>query len=386
METTEKQEHDQTEKQENDQTEKQENGQTEDTLQIKCESCGGVMRYSPTKQNLKCVYCGCEKPLDNTPVKIKSFAFDEWCCAEETKELSEQMQSVPKVTCKQCGAVTTLAENVSSANCPFCGSSLILHQEQVNRTWKPGAILPFKIEEKQCKEFYKKWLSGKWYAPSKLRKNVASPTAFRGVYLPFWAYDADTHTFYTGQQGVEYSKTVERDGKRETVTETEWTHVQGTVNQNFENVLVPAATNTVSSSMVRKLSNWDLENSVAYREEYVSGFVTELYTKDFVESIKEAKAKMESVIDDRIKKNIGGDHQSILSKDIDYQDVMFKLLLLPIWISSFTYNGKVYQFVVNGRTGEIKGKYPHSIWKIIFTCIIAIVCIAVIYYLISGNF
>jgi hypothetical protein len=39
-------------------------------------------------------------------------------------------------------------------------------------------------------------------------------------------------------------------------------------------------------------------------------------------------------------------------------------VLLPIWIAAYRYNGKPYQFLVNGQTGEVVGKAPWSFWKI----------------------
>ena len=41
-----------------------------DALQTKCKACGGVMQYSPAKENLKCLYCGYETELDKTAGEI----------------------------------------------------------------------------------------------------------------------------------------------------------------------------------------------------------------------------------------------------------------------------------------------------------------------------
>jgi hypothetical protein len=56
--------------------------------------------------------------------------------------------------------------------------------------------------------------------------------------------------------------------------------------------------------------------------------------------------------------------------------VTFKHVLLPIWIAAYRYNGKPYQFLVNGQTGEVVGLAPWSFWKIFFACL-AVVAIAV---------
>ena len=71
-------------------------------------------------------------------------------------------------------------------------------------------------------------------------------------------------------------------------------------------------------------------------------------------------------IDDTIRRDIGGDVQRISSKSTVYTDITFKHILLPVWISSYTYKDKVYRFLVNAQTGEVQGERPWSVWKITF--------------------
>jgi hypothetical protein len=37
---------------------------------------------------------------------------------------------------------------------------------------------------------------------------------------------------------------------------------------------------------------------------------------------------------------------------------------LPVYAGAYRFNQKVFQIVVNGRTGEIQGDRPYSFWKI----------------------
>ncbi|HEV8203875.1 MAG TPA: hypothetical protein VGP98_06540 [Pyrinomonadaceae bacterium] len=65
-----------------------------------------------------------------------------------------------------------------------------------------------------------------------------------------------------------------------------------------------------------------------------------------------------------MRNDIGGDEQMIESLSTNYSDVTFKHLLLPVYAGAYRYNGKTYQIMVNGRTGEIQGERPYSFWKI----------------------
>jgi len=73
---------------------------------------------------------------------------------------------------------------------------------------------------------------------------------------------------------------------------------------------------------------------------------------------------MDKTIRQLILKDIGGDEQRIHSTNTSYADITFKHLLLPIWISAYNFNNKVYRFLVNARTGEVQGERPWSWIKI----------------------
>ena len=62
---------------------------------------------------------------------------------------------------------------------------------------------------------------------------------------------------------------------------------------------------------------------------------------------------MKPVIESTVRSDIGGDVQQIHSLNTSYNDITFKHILLPLWISAYKYNEKVYRFTVNARTGEV---------------------------------
>lgn len=156
-----------------------------DALQTKCKSCGGIMQYSPADEDLKCMYCGHSAELDHTAAEIEENDFMHWKDrADESSE--EQTVEVTEIKCRQCGATTTLAPNISAAKCVFCSTPLILNEASVKRFWQPEYLLPFKITEKESGENFKKWLGKKWFLPSQLKKGGVNTDMFKGVYLPFW--------------------------------------------------------------------------------------------------------------------------------------------------------------------------------------------------------
>ena len=351
-----------------------------DALQTKCKACGGMMQYSPSAENLKCLYCGSITELDKTAAEIVENDFLYWKDRAD-ESTNDDMVEASEIKCRQCGATTSLPPNVSGAKCTFCGTPLIMNEATIKRFWQPNYLLPFKISDKEGGKNFTNWISKKWLAPSKLRKSAVSFNIFKGVYLPFWTYDANTHTNYTGERGVNRKEKFKNNkGEMKERIVTDWYAASGNVSVVFDDVLVPAS-KTLPASIANRLTNWDMANCIAFRKEFLAGFVTELYQRDFRESLNDAKKKMEPVIDNAIRKNIGGDKQRINSKKIEYNDLKFKHLLLPVWISAFRFNNKLYQFVVNGRTGQVIGEYPKSWTKILMLALAIIAVLTGLFYL-----
>ena len=51
-----------------------------------------------------------------------------------------------------------------------------------------------------------------------------------------------------------------------------------------------------------------------------------------------------------------------MSSDLDHEK--WRYVLLPIWVSTYTYEGKTWQVLVNGQSGEFAGQKPVAWWKI----------------------
>ena len=80
---------------------------------------------------------------------------------------------------------------------------------------------------------------------------------------------------------------------------------------------------------------------------------------------------MAAAINQSVMRDIGGDHQRVSTINTTYNHITFKHILLPIWISAYRYNDKVYRILINGRTGAVKGERPYS-WVKITLLVLAI--------------
>ncbi len=144
---------------------------------------------------------------------------------------------------------------------------------------------------------------------------------------------------------------------------TRWWPASGQVRHAFDDVLVPAS-QRLPQSRLDDLAPWSLDNAVAYQPGYLSGYQALRYDVEPDQGLDEAKTRMRPAIEKDCRADIGGDEQRVHSVDTALLDVMFKLVLLPVWIAAYVYAGRTFQVLVNAHTGQVVGERPYSPWKI----------------------
>ncbi|MCW3465526.1 zinc finger domain-containing protein [Chitinophaga nivalis] len=355
---------------------------------LKCENCGAILHYAPGTNSLRCEYCGTMNVIaDEAAVTaIHPVDYEDFILAQQ--QHTEPTQQAVVVKCVSCGAATTLLPNVTADACPFCASPLVIDTAQTTAILQPHYVLPFVINDQTALQYFRKWMDKLWFAPSDLVKKVknSSSQQLKGVYIPHWSYDTDTHTAYTGQRGEYYyvteSYTTEVNGKTEhhtrQVRKTAWYDASGAVNNNFRDVLVSASP-SLPLKMAKILEPWHLDQLKAYDGRYLSGFRAELYQTNAEQALGIAKKRIDPDIRDTICDDIGGDEQQIEEYQVQYNNLGLKYILLPVWISAYRYNNKLYHFVVNAATGEVTGDRPYSWMKIVGLILAIILGFAVIY-------
>ena len=348
--------------------------------QMSCTNCGAILRYSPNASAIACPYCGSENKIEQKSEQEITDATKELSYLDFLKHNKDKgvKIEVKTVKCTGCGAVSTLKPNLTSDVCGFCGTSLVLENGGISSVVKPKAMLPFKIEQKKGLELFQQWIADLWFAPNDLVKAARTNEKLKGMYLPYWTYDANTYSEFSGERGVNRTEYyTDSEGNQQSRIRTDWFPVSGDLTKDFDDVLV-IATNSLPQDYTQALEPWDLKDLAPYDDRYISGFQTEMYQVEIEQGFERAKKRMEDQIEDDIKRKIGGDQQRIHRLNVDYDNITFKHILLPIWICSYLYNGKVYRFLINGRTGEVQGERPYSWIKI---ALLVIAVIGVVYLL-----
>ncbi|PLX05104.1 MAG: hypothetical protein C0594_08255 [Marinilabiliales bacterium] len=353
---------------------------------IICSQCSGKLEFKPGQTSMVCPYCGKENAIEVQNDEVEELDFSEYL---DKLENEAEATDVFHVKCDACGADVELEENIVSDDCAFCGTPIVSKNGSHGKVIKPKAVLPFQNTRKEAKTSYKTWLKKLWFAPSGLAKSARQTEKLNGMYIPYWTYDTQTTTSYSGERGDNYTEQEQYTNDKgetqtRTVTKTRWMYASGVVRKFFNDILV-IASNTLPIKYLRKLEPWDLSKLVNFEASYITGFKTEVYQVGLKEGFEMVKKEVDKPVKELIRKDIGGDKQRIHRYNIKFSEITFKHILLPVWISAYRYNGKVYRFLVNGSTGEVQGERPYSFWKIFFFVvgILALVggSIAIYYYL-----
>lgn len=350
-----------------------------------CDNCGSDLRFDPGDDRLVCDHCGHTEPIAGSGPWQGSIRELDFRAAVEQRLAAEEIEETRVVTCPNCGAQTEYDSDIHAAECPFCATPVVT-DTGTHRHIKPRGLLPFALEEEQARSAVTDWLGRLWFAPNGLQEYARKGRRMSGIYVPYWTFDADTKSSYTGQRGTHYyvTKTVIRDGKRRNVRvrKTRWRSVSGRVARFFDDVLV-LASRSLPKTYTDGLEPWDLSALEPYKPEYLAGFRAEGYQVELADGFKEARAYMDRMIRRDVKYDIGGDDQRIGTVDTAVSDVTFKHILLPVWLAAYKYRGKTYRFVVNGRTGRVQGERPWSVWKIAFAVLVGLILASIAGFVIA---
>lgn len=348
----------------------------------KCPSCGGTMSFAPDLGQLKCNYCGALQAIEALATEIIENNFEQ-AITEDIDTWSDQ--DIRSVTCKSCGAQLVFEAHTKAQFCSYCGSSHI-EEQAVENAIPPAYLIPFSITDKQAGESFKTWISKRWFAPNDLKKAYENGRLM-GTYVPFWTFDSDTGSHYTADRGDHYyvTKTRTVNGKTETYQErhTRWTSVSGSFDHFFDDVLV-CASSKIDGSLLNKIDGVDLSKLTGYQPQYLSGFFAERYSIPLKDGWDAGRAVIDRALESEARSLIGGDEVRFLKIHTTYEDITFKHILLPIWISSYTYKEKLFHFLINGQTGFVSGEYPKSPWKIGAAVIAGLAVLYLLYFLISN--
>lgn len=351
-----------------------------------CPACGGEAQWNPAKKALVCPFCGTV-----SPAQAQLTATGEEVIVEH--DLVAALRAIPddqrgwqakkmSVRCQSCQAISVFDPERVGQRCDFCGSSALVPYEEIKEVFRPESLLPMKLSEDQVRDSIRRWYATRWFAPNQLKRAALTDTV-KGLYIPYWTFDAQVHADWTAQSGYYYYVTeTYRDANGQTQTRQvqriRWEPSSGTVDHFFDDELVPASRG-VAPEMLRRIEPFPTTNQlVPYSAGYLSGWVVERYQIDLVTAAQQARQEMEREIERLCDTEVPGDTHRNLQVESDYSGQTFMHILVPIWLLTYTFGPRHYQVAINGYTGALAGQYPKSWVKITLAVLAVLAAIGLI--------
>lgn len=343
-----------------------------------CKNCGGMMKYNPKSQNLKCENCGNEIELPKK-ISLVRHVLSEY--EYNLKKIPEEKTTV--IQCESCGATIELSSEKSSTNCPYCGSNIVV-SEKIMSILEPDGLRPFLIEQKEVKMIFSNWIKKRWFAPNAL-KNLYQTGKIMGIYLPYWSFDNNAECDYFAEGGIDRTEEYEEDGKTYTRTITDWYPVSGNIQNEFIDVVVPG-TRSLQRKLLNKLPEFSVESTIKFNSGYLAGFSSEVFKVPMRDGYEQAKNVMRNTLESLVSSDVlrNYDHVRGIRMNVSWYNEYYRLLMLPVYSTSYLYDKKVYQVVINGENGAITGEYPKSVIKIALAILAGIIIAIIIYNLLKN--
>jgi hypothetical protein len=345
-----------------------------------CPSCGGESQWNPAKKALVCPFCGTVSPAQAELSATGAEVIVEHDLVAALRGIPDDQRGWQakkiSVKCQSCQAISVFDPERVSQRCDFCGSTALVPYEEIKEAFRPESLLPMKLSENQVRDSIRTWYGNRWFAPNKLKRAALTDTV-KGLYIPYWTFDAQVHAQWTAESGYYYYETesyTDANGQRQTrqVQKIRWQFSSGALDHFFDDELVPASKG-VQEAMLRKIEPFPTTTElVPYNAGFLSGWVVERYQIDLVAAAQEARQEMDEEMERLCAAQVPGDTHRNLQVQSDYSGQTFKHILTPIWLLTYNYGAQHYQVVINGYTGAIAGKYPKSWVKITLAVLAAL--------------
>lgn len=316
----------------------------------KCEVCRSLL----DEEDMFCANCGTEAPHQT----------------DRPQQATTTRQATYNFECSGCGASMSYDARAGSLRCPFCGSTAMVAQRDA-KVLAPNRVVPFRLDQQSAIAAMRQWLAGRWFRPGGLSQQAAV-VRMQPVYLPYWVFQAKTHTYWT----ADTSRTP--PGAR-----GNWYPLSGETHHEHGEVLI-AASGALQPRETGALAPFDLSAGVAPEQVDLDNITVEQFALPRKYARPLVRSELEAHEQQRIAAELPGRTRNV-HVNVQIESLSSEPVLLPVYIMAYRYRGEVYRFLVNGQTGRAVGEAPLS-WVKILLIPAALIVIVLLLLLASQAF
>lgn len=300
---------------------------------VRCEICGSLI----DEEDLFCANCGTEAPVPSA-------------AAQPPITGHASRIATHNFSCTGCGASMSYDAAAQALRCPFCGSTQMEQLEAESKALRPEAVVPFEVSRTDAKEILQRWLGQGFWRPADLVKE-ASLVDIAPVYVPYWAFSAETYTYWT----ADTSRTP--PGAR-----GDWFPLFGEHHGRYAGMLVGAG-QALTAEETAALCPFDLDKALPPEQVDLENVTVE----QFGLPRKYARARARHGLHESERaacqqRYVPGNARNVHA-NVRIESMAGRPVLLPVWIMAYRYRNRLYRFLINGQTGQTTGQAPVSVVK-----------------------
>ncbi len=325
--------------------------------EYKCPCCDGAIAFDSESQKMKCPFCGTEFDVETLRDYDKNLGEDaeddiNWKKNDSTQWSEGEEEGLRVYQCQSCGGEIIADDTTAATECPYCGNPVVV-MGQLSGSLKPDLVIPFKIDKRQAKEILKSHYKGKPLLP-KVFKSENKIEEIKGIYVPFWLFDADTnaHIRYKATRVNTWSDA------NYFYTRTKFYSVVRGGDLGFRNVPVDGS-QKMQDDLMESIEPFNYSEAVDFQTAYLAGYFADKYDVDANTCVTRANTRIKKSTEEAFRRTVVG-YTTVITEasNISVGSGRASYALLPVWILNTEWNGEKYRFAINGQTGKIAGNLP----------------------------
>ena len=289
---------------------------------------------------------------------------------------------VLSVGCDSCGARICFAAGQRTTRCPFCDIPLVADRPAIRDRPQPVFALGFAIDRDSAVKAVRQWLSRQKLRPSGM--NAAAAQAIAGVYLPCYLYSAAAHSRYQARIAENYTRlAIDKDGAG-VRSGTEYRDFAGRHATYVSDILVTASRG-VSNDELQAIEPFDLSKLCRYSPAIIAGWNSEEPSLSTEDCLRLGRVEGNAAVATLLRDYMPGDGVASLNHSTEFTDESLDHTLVPVWVLAIRDHPQKppVRILVNGQTGKVGGKIPHSKAKLGVLIIAGLVALAALFMLLS---
>ena len=307
-----------------------------DAKRFMCPKCGGRMSFAPDGQSLVCEYCTRHQAIGFSAQLAgeKDFITAMATLRGHGKPLNQQV-----FHCEGCGSEFILPPEQISSSCLYCDSPHVVSLENTKDLLAPDGILPHIFNQQHAIKLLHDWVGSNKIRPE---KKADLP---RGLYLPVWTFDIGGVIDYTGEI-IQIE-----DDSPESYHQQQVRRISDQYPVLIDDLPIPASRKP-SAVFLHLIPTFELKAAKPYDPRFLADWPAEVYDIPMAEASLDARSHAYAQYKNDLPNRLSGmriTHFSSAKLAIE----SFKLVLLPVWMTELSFNGREHLVLINGQNGIV---------------------------------